>query len=377
MDIMELPNSTDGLSDLLVLIDVFTGFVILKPLLNKDPATIARALWEVFCLFGPPRILQNDREPSFLDNILTVLYKLLGVNHRIITAYHPQSDGKVERAIQTIRDIINKELKGAHEYWPLFVPFVQLCYNIRITELTNSSPFSLMFARNMNEFIDYTHEQSPTQINLDNWKEFQNKVLSLIFPAIHLRSRRIQQKYIDKLHKYKKGLLEHDLAPGTQVMIKDPTYIKSPHTRPKSNPRYLGPYYIVNRSLHGPYTLRDETGEIYERKVPIDQMKIIKRKNWNIDYQNKDDIYHVDYIVDDKVENGQRYYLIKWSGYSHKDNTWEPVSSITDRKIILRYERRKRGKETTMNDNLSTYIYLLSSSYDIHPYDFLDNDNQS
>ena len=87
----------------------------------------------------------------------------------------------------------------------------------------------------------------------------------------------------------------------------------------------------------------------------------------NIDYKNKPDLYHIDYIVDDKIENGQRFYLVKWSGYSHAENTWEPASRITDRKIILRYERRKKGKVTT-DDNLHTYIYLISSTTE-NPYD--------
>ena len=361
MDIMELPNSTDGLSDLLVIVDVFTGFIILKPLINKEPAVIARALWEVFCTFGPPRILQHDQEASFLDPIMKALYKLTGVHQRVISQYHPQADGKVERAIQTIRDMINKELKGAHEYWPLFVPFAQMCYNYRIAEVTGSSPFSLMFGRKMNELIDYINETTPTKVDYENWKEYQEKVLSLIFPAVHLRSKRIQQKYIDKLQKYKRQLLEHDLAPGTCVYIKDPTFIKNPSTRPKSNPRYLGPYYIVRRSLHGPYVLRDETGDVYERQVPLDQMKVTKAAKWHIKYHDKDDVYQIDRIVDEKREKGVRKFLIKWAGYSHKDNTWEPATSITDKKIIQRYERQRKGKQTDVSD-LSTYLYLVSAT---------------
>ena len=338
MDIMKMPLSTDGLSDVLVIIDVFTGFIMLKILLNTEAPTIARALWEVFCIIGPPRILQHDQEAAFLDKIMVALWKHEGINQRVITAYHPQADGKVERSIQTIRDMINKEIKGAHEHWPLFVPFAQLCYNHRITELTGSSPFSLMFGRKMNELVDYTNEAAPEHIDLDNWKRHQEEVLSLIFPAVHLRSRRIQDKYIHVLHKYKKNILEHDLAPGTCVMILDPTYIKSPGTRPKEHARYLGPYYVVKRSLHGPYVLRDATGEIYDRQVPIDQMKVTKAAKWDIQYHNRDDMYQIDKIVKDKMIDGIKHYLIKWSGYSHKENTWEPYTTITDKKLIQKYE---------------------------------------
>jgi transposase InsO family protein len=367
MDIMEMPLSTDGLSDLLVVIDVFTGFIMLKPLLNKEAATIARALWEVFCIIGPPKILQHDREAAFMSEIMTALWKHEGINQRIITAYHPQADGKVERSIQTIRDMINKEIKSAHEHWPLFVPFVQLCYNHRITEISGSSPFSLMFGRRMNELVDYTNAELPQVVDMNNWKKHQEEVISLIFPAIHLRSRRIQNNYIQKLHKYKRYLLEHDLAPGTCVMIKDPEFIKSPGTRPKENARYLGPYYVIRRTLHGNYVLRDATGDVYDRNVPLDQIKVTKAKKWDIEYHNKDDIYQIDYIVDDRIKKGKKEFLIKWAGYPHSDNTWESITTITDKKIIQRYERRKQAKASVYQD-LSSYIYLISSTIS-SPYD--------
>jgi hypothetical protein len=45
--------------------------------------------------------------------------------------------------------------------------------------------------------------------------------------------------------------------------VKRSTYLKSPGNRPKTQPRYIGPYYIVRRSLHGNYTVKDEKGLIW------------------------------------------------------------------------------------------------------------------
>ena len=378
MDIMTMPESSDGLTNLLVLIDVFTSFIMLRVLLDLSAETIARALWEIFCTIGPCKILQHDQAPSFMSSIMRSILNHQGIEQRVISAYHPKADGKVERSIQTVRDIINKMIKGAHELWPLFVPFVQLSYNYRISELTGSSPFSLMFGRNINELIDYTNYPISTKINLNDWQKHQEELISLIFPAITLRSKKVQQKRINMLAKYRRSILERELPPGSQVMILDPKYIKNPHTRPKDEAKYIGPFFIQHRSIHGPYHLRDRAGVMYDRPVNIDQMKIIHRQPMK-DEGEDDDVYQMDYIVKDRINNktGKKEYLIKWTGYPHSQNTWEPEDHITDRRTLKKYQRQKAGIQYS---DLSSHLYLISSSssssshIDNEPYEVIHDE---
>src|SRR5438552_18765514 len=105
------------------------------------------------------------------------------MEHRFISPYNPRSDGKVERSIGTVMSIIKKSLHGTANNWNMFVSFAQLSFNNKIASLTNSSPFSLMFGRQLNEMVDSTgaHEQL---IDLNDWRQHQEKILSLIFPAI-------------------------------------------------------------------------------------------------------------------------------------------------------------------------------------------------
>lgn len=39
--------------------------------------------------------------------------------------------------------------------------------------------------------------------------------------------------------------------------------------------------------------------------------------------------YVVEKIIDSRVKNGVKEYLLKWIGYDDKDNTWEPESKST------------------------------------------------
>ena len=57
MDVAHMPDSGDGMTRLLILVDVFTSFVVLRPMVDETAETTAQTLFEVFALLGQPRIL--------------------------------------------------------------------------------------------------------------------------------------------------------------------------------------------------------------------------------------------------------------------------------------------------------------------------------
>src|SRR6185312_6517224 len=107
---VHLPPSPDGHVALLVLIDVFTGFIVLRPLKDTTAETVARKLWKIFSLIGYPKILQSDNGSEFVNDVIQSLVRIVGIERRFITPYNPRSDGKVERSIQTVMLIIKKLL---------------------------------------------------------------------------------------------------------------------------------------------------------------------------------------------------------------------------------------------------------------------------
>ena len=241
MDLCQFPQSIEGYKFCLVLVDLFTGFIMLKALSDKQMSTVARALWEIFSTIGIPRILQSDNGTEFSNKVLNSLCRLTGIPRRFISPYNPRSDGKVERTVKTVKQTMVKLLHGASMLWPLYVPFVQLAYNNKVQELTGSTPFSLMFGRKMNELRDYSTEPSKP-VDLDEWKDHQEKVVSLIFPAINERVKGKQEEFRKKLDKIRKKVTKDELPPGTLIMIKDPIYLLQPSMRPTTEPQFIGPY---------------------------------------------------------------------------------------------------------------------------------------
>jgi hypothetical protein len=328
---VHLPVSPDGYTVLLVVIDVFTGFVILRPLKTNDAASVARKLWKLFCMFGLPKIIQSDNGPEFVNDILRCLVKITGIDHRLISPYNPRADGKVERSIGSVMSIIKKLLHGSVQHWPLFVPFAQLSFNRKISSLTSSSPFSLMFGRALNEMKDYT-TSTPSSINLDDWKGHQEKIVSLIYPSINEKVLVGKDKMITNLNKHRRVLLANSIPVGSTVMLLDPV------RKNKFEPKYVGPYNVIRRSHNGNYVLKDMTGDILDRHVPADQLKLISKKEKN---KNKSgQVYEIESIINHKGEPGSYEYLVKWKGYDVTESSWEPQNNFLDDSLIRSYWKK-------------------------------------
>ena len=140
-------------------------------------------------------------------------------------------------------------------------------------------------------------------------------------------------------------------------MIFDEKYIKSP--RPKTEPKYIGKYMIVKREVNGPYVLKDMDGEIYPRKVPIDQMKVLFRTiPGYINATNPEDVWIVEKVVNHEKKNDGYWYEVKWKGFDKEDNTWEPEKNINDQNIIDKYWRLKSGSHVL--SSLSNPLHFTS-----------------
>jgi transposase InsO family protein len=327
---VHLPESPDGYTALLVCLDVFTGFVLLRPLRDTTAETVARKLWKIFCTIGFPKILQSDNGSEFVNDILRALIKITGIEHRFISPYNPRADGKVERSIGTCMMIIKKLLHGTNKHWPIFTSFAQITFNNKITSLTGSSPFALMFGRELNELKDYSDEKNAT-ISLDDWKSHQEKIASLIYPAISDRIKSGKDKLIQTLDKNRRLLSPSSFPTGATVMIIDPV------RKDKFEPKYIGPYTIVRRARGGAYVLKDATGDLLDRHVPADKMKLIAKSKRRVDVDTP--IYQINKIISHRGNPGHYEYLVDWKGYSQDEQTWEPESSFLDHSVIQTYWR--------------------------------------
>jgi transposase InsO family protein len=374
IDLAQLPVSEDGYKFIFVLIDVFSGFVMLRALKDKSAVTIARTLWEICAIIGLPRVLQSDNGAEFVNRIVRAMLSLHGVQHRTIAPYNPRSDGKVERTVGTVKKTLLKLLQGADVYWPLHLPFVQYSYNDKVQDITGATAFSVMFGRLPNNPVAY---DSDSFVDLPQataeWKEHQHSLVSLIYPAIRLRRDEHQDQYRQRMDDARRHLFKSSLPVGTKVMIRDPLYTINPSMRPSAETPFVGPYTIARRSTHGPYYLIDDTGAPHARPVPVDQMKVVhsdakhparqaelddarsssSSSSSSSSTQSSDSVsslpstdsnaHVIKTILNHRFRNGALEYRVQWKEDS--SSTWEPASNINDTASVTRYFREKEAKK--------------------------------
>ncbi|EIE92732.1 hypothetical protein RO3G_17444 [Rhizopus delemar RA 99-880] len=88
---------------------------------DKSSHTIALALRSILSLFGRPKIIQSDNGTEYVNDIIRKYTEVSGIDHRLITAYHPRSNGIAERWVGKTKNIIYKRLQGKNDDWDLYL----------------------------------------------------------------------------------------------------------------------------------------------------------------------------------------------------------------------------------------------------------------
>ncbi|GKD11949.1 putative reverse transcriptase domain-containing protein [Tanacetum coccineum] len=106
--VMNLPKSSQGYNTIWVIVDRLTKSAIFIPMRKTDPMDkLARMyLKEVITRHGIPLSIICNRDPRFASNFWRSLQNALGTSLDMSTAYHPQTDGQIERTIQTLKDML-------------------------------------------------------------------------------------------------------------------------------------------------------------------------------------------------------------------------------------------------------------------------------
>ena len=147
--VTDLLTAAEGEDSIMTVVDRATKMVHLIPC-RKTTTTgeAARLYWQqVVRLHGVPRAIHTDRGAQFIGRWWREIWTLLGTKLKFGTAYHPQSQGQVERmnavVSQTLRCLMTDVTDLTR--WKDSLPTIEMVVNSLPNRSTGYSPFFLMY----------------------------------------------------------------------------------------------------------------------------------------------------------------------------------------------------------------------------------------
>ncbi|XP_061185787.1 uncharacterized protein K02A2.6-like [Saccostrea echinata] len=175
-DIMgPMPETNRTNKYLLVIADYFTKWTEAYPMKNMEGQTVAEVLvGQFFTRFGVPEVIHSDQGRQYESRMFKDICSLLGIRKTRTTAFHPKSDGMVERFNKTLATMLSAYVLDHQTDWDKHLPYVLMAYCSAIHESTGYTPNMLMLGREISTplYIMYglPGEKEHTSVHEYVWK---------------------------------------------------------------------------------------------------------------------------------------------------------------------------------------------------------------
>ena len=144
-----LPRTQRKHDAIWVIVDRLTKSTHFLPVNVEDSLEKLAQLYvdEIVRLHGVPVLIVSDRDPRFTFRFWPRLQAALGTRLHCSTAFHPQIDGRSERTIQTLEDMLRScviEFKGS---WDTHLALMEFAYNNSYHASIEMAPFEALYGR--------------------------------------------------------------------------------------------------------------------------------------------------------------------------------------------------------------------------------------
>lgn len=340
LDFLELPPTTNGHNNMLVIVDKLTRLVKVaacrKDISAADTADLVLTLTlPVFARL--PDTIISDRDPRFVSDLWQRMWAQLGTRLAMTTAHRPQGDGQTERANRQILEYLRAYSNAHGSNWDSTpaLAMMEFALNSHRSSATTISPYELHLGR---------HAQPPALLGAPSTLAQYSQTND--DRTAHLRA--LWTTARDAIRDAQDQMAANTPSPtnrttttfsaGDQVLLHTRNY---PTLKPnKLSPPYVGPYTIKRMVSPTVAELTWPPGSALATRIhPVVNISQLKQYTTPTPQSppppplrtttRGNTLYAFDKIVAEKrTRGGKTMYRVRWVGYGPDGDTWEPRAHL-------------------------------------------------
>ena len=225
-----LPSS-HGFTYLFTCIDRSTRWPEAIPLAGISASECASAMFHGWISrFGVPAVITSDRGAQFTSSLWSAICSLLNIKHKTTTAFHPQSNGMVERFHRQLKNSLRARL--ASSSWFEHLPWVMLGLRTSPREDSATSASEAVYGSDLILPSQFLEVQDPPTNQF--YEDLRNSMSSF---------QPVPPRHNTPIAAELPETIPSSLSSCPMVFIR-----KDGHIAPLA-PLYEGPYKVLSRSL--------------------------------------------------------------------------------------------------------------------------------
>ena len=238
-------TTQNGNTYIMVVCDYFTKWTEAYAIPNHTAQTVAdKLVVEFIARFGIPMTIHSDKGAEFTSQLFESLCSLLGAKKTATNPYRPQSDGLVERANRTIKQMLKCFTHQARTDWDDHLPYLMIAYRSSTQESTQCTPNLLMLGREVNLPVDLMFQRRDDPQNPSCPQAYVEWVKAAMQEAYEFVQGNLKRSAIRQKRLYDRGKVTRRCKVGDWVW------------------RMIPPREKLGITWHGPYLITARIGDL-------------------------------------------------------------------------------------------------------------------
>lgn len=217
-----LPRTKQGHRYLLTCICLGSKYPDAVPLKRVDAQSVAEGMCEIFSRTGIPNELLTDQGSVFTGKLYKALCNVLGIHHLKTSAYHPQTDGCLERWHASLKAMLRKQ-PNRQQDWDRLLKYMLFAYRAAPHSNTGFSPYEVVYGRQLRGPLDVVKDGwlagDLSQVDAVDWVNQMQQQLKSMSEIVQDKERKAKEQMKKG---YDKHAVERVFSVGAMVLVRTP-----------------------------------------------------------------------------------------------------------------------------------------------------------